>query len=587
MLPSRSRYEQAIAPKTAGDHGRSGKRGAKRKETIEDGEEEGSEDDLDKISQDTGAETVGTGDSGSEAEGENEEDEEGDDAEDVDSSSNQDQIEAAEILEAARRQSASDDKDSRKRKRNHRDDDADLEGRYLQKLQEFDEPGSKRLRDENGEAARFTNMPGDDTVDDQEFLDGDIPIHESLQKGEGPTELEKANCTAFLSNVSAEAVTSKKAKKTLLVHLSSVLDKSADPPQAIESLRFRSTAYSTVALPKRASFAQGSVMDATTKCTNAYVVYNSPSAVRTAVAKLNGSLVLDRHLRVDSVAHPAPQDHKRCVFVGNLGFVNDETVLNSKVDEGGQEVTEKRKRTRQPMDVEEGLWRIFGQEGRRVESVRVVRDPITRVGKGFAYVQFYVSPPSTAADATCIGLTASLQDANDVEAALLLADKSFPPMLSRKLRVSRCKAPQKTERAIQARRIKGSADAKPGKGPRGGTGYVPKPTAKEQSLAGRAGKLLGRAAASHLGSKDARPGKKPHRREGTTSHAGPEDRGVKKSKSPEQVVFEGRRASAKDGKPKDLRFKGTRSGAGRKAGNRASARAKAWKMAARGGAGKK
>jgi nucleolar protein 12 len=40
--------------------------------------------------------------------------------------------------------------------------------------------------------------------------------------------------------------------------------------------------------------------------------------------------------------------------------------------------------------VEEGLWRTFGQQG-KVENVRVVRDPKTRVGKGFAYVQFYVS----------------------------------------------------------------------------------------------------------------------------------------------------------------------------------------------------
>jgi nucleolar protein 12 len=86
---------------------------------------------------------------------------------------------------------------------------------------------------------------------------------------------------------------------------------------------------------------------------------------------------------VDGVAHPAKTDHRRCVFVGNLGFVDDESLL----DQGGEN---ERKRSKIPSDIEEGLWRQFGKAG-TVESVRVVRDEKTRVGKGFAYVQFEVN----------------------------------------------------------------------------------------------------------------------------------------------------------------------------------------------------
>ncbi len=149
----------------------------------------------------------------------------------------------------------------------------------------------------------------------------------------------------------------------------------------------------TRSMPKRAAYITKSLMDATAKSTHAYVVYSTAAAARLAASKLNGSVVLDRHLRADSVAHPSAVDHRRCVFVGNLGFVDDETVLNTKIDEDGKEQTDSRKRTKAPMDIEEGLWRTFGKQAGKVESVRVVRDEVTRVGKGIAYVQFYVSSP--------------------------------------------------------------------------------------------------------------------------------------------------------------------------------------------------
>lgn len=280
----------------------------------------------------------------------------------------------------------------RKQKRKRKQDEFyDLESKYFDKLADDEPPVNKRrkLPEENAKDSAKTTEAKEDKKD-KEDSDGDIPMHESLVQDKKVDEVEKATRTVFLSNVAIEAVNSKKAKRVLMAHLSSSLDKDASPPQSLESLRFRSVPFATAAMPKRAAFITKATMDATTHSANAYAVYSSPAAARTACAKLNGTVVLDRHLRVDSVAHPAEVDHRRCVFVGNLGFVDDETVLNMKMEDG-KEKTEKRKRTKVPMDVEEGLWRTFGQHAGKVESVRVVRDQTTRVGKGIAYVQFYVS----------------------------------------------------------------------------------------------------------------------------------------------------------------------------------------------------
>lgn len=304
------------------------------------------------------------------------------------------------------------------RKRKRKVQEEDLEGKYMQKLareeekEEEERQAERRLKrqkvvSEGGEQGEEkssddgdTNM--DDAVSEEESEAGseddkstktafpsDVPVHESLAPSNDVVELEKASRTVFLANVCTSAISSKSAKKTLLAHMGSFLPSLAAPPEGkpphkVESLRFRSTAYGGGGLPKKAAFVKKDLMAATTKSTNAYVVYSTAFAAREAVKKLNGSMILDRHLRVDGVAHPAKTDHRRCVFVGNLGFVDDESLL----DQGGEN---ERKRSKIPSDVEEGLWRQFSKAG-VVESVRVVRDEKTRVGKGFAYVQFEVSP---------------------------------------------------------------------------------------------------------------------------------------------------------------------------------------------------
>jgi nucleolar protein 12 len=283
----------------------------------------------------------------------------------------------------------------RKRKRDEEDDS--IERQALQRLANYE----KDLVDEdttklNGLGEDISKpsqvdieLDEDESEDEDEeqSFENAIPQHESLAKGDDNPEMDKASRTVFLGNVSIEAILSKSAKKTLLKHLASFISElpPSDPPHKVESIRFRSTAFDSK-LPKKAAFVKRELMDATTHNTNAYAVYTTKVACREASKRLNGTVVLDRHLRVDQIAHPAKTDHKRCVFIGNLDFVDDD----SKIREEAEDHKKKKSKTRQPADVEEGLWREFSKAG-KVESVRVVRDQKTRVGKGFAYVQFLVS----------------------------------------------------------------------------------------------------------------------------------------------------------------------------------------------------
>ncbi|KAL3448924.1 hypothetical protein BJX65DRAFT_51829 [Aspergillus insuetus] len=387
---------------------------------------------------------------------------------------------------------------SRKRKRAVADD---LEDTYMRRLAKEEQKEQKKRRaeaskpadeeteeadEEEIEAEALQSEGSGEEIDSEDDEGFEIPKHETTaggSKSDDKDELEKSNRTVFLGNVSTQAITSKSAKKTLLKHLASFLSALPEStgPHKVDSIRFRSTAFSSGGkIPKRAAFAKQEIHDDTTPSTNAYAVYSTAQAAKRAPAALNGTIVLDRHLRVDNVAHPSKVDHKRCVFVGNLDFIDNET---------GTENGEKKKKHKAPADVEEGLWRTFNAHtpgtkstvpGRgNVESVRVVRDRSTRVGKGFAYVQFY--------------------DQNCVEEALLLNEKKFPPMLPRKLRVVRAKKVAKKSADNQGNKSLADAD---------------------RTLHGRAGKLLGRSSAHRLKASD------------------------RKSISQNSLVFEGNRATA-------------------------------------------
>ena len=384
-----------------------------------------------------------------------------------------------------------------KRKRKRSADDDDLEGAYLDKLAREEEEEQQKLREERREKRQRLEQDesesGVDNVGEQGALNGDVelsppPQHESLQPSTSKTdiELDKAARTVFLANISISAITSSTAKKELLTHLTSHISTlpPSSTPHKISSFRFRSTAYAA-SLPKKASFTTAQLKESTSHSTNAYCVYSTKIAAREAARHINGTVVLGRHLRVDEVAHPMKIDHRRCVFVGNLGFVDDETEMKAALANSDHPEDKKKANSKaQKSDIEEGLWVQFAKAG-VIESVRVVRDSQTRIGKGFAYVQF--------------------KEENPVERALLFNDKEFPPMLPRKLRVARCKKPSQTAGAMEknkarereaerAERAQKDRRSKRRSTPESSNGGKP----DEQALQGRLKKMLGKAGVAEM-----------------------------------------------------------------------------------------
>lgn len=123
-------------------------------------------------------------------------------------------------------------------------------------------------------------------------------------------------------------------------------------------------------------------------------------------------------------------------------------------------------------------------------------------------------------------------------------------MLPRNLRVTRAKDPRKTTQAIERARAKANSSNETN----AGGVYNPRKDPNQQAAAGRAGKLYGRSGAAN--SKNGLPNG---------------------FKSPSHIIFEGRRASAKDTLPKDLKPRKKGKGKKVKPNNRGARRAAEWK----------
>ncbi|CAN6671669.1 nucleolar protein 12 [Trichomonascus vanleenenianus] len=260
--------------------------------------------------------------------------------------------------------------DEKKTKKNKRkQEDTELEDRYMQSLVEKPKKRKdKKKKEEEEESDKESEDSSEEIVEDKKE-ESIVPVQD---------EVDKAERTVFVGNLSVKAITDKSAYKAL---------KSAfEELGKVESIRFRSIAFSEM-LPRKAAFVKQK-FHASRDTVNAYVVYKEKADAKSAL-KLNGTEMLEHHIRVDSVAHPAKHEPKRSVFIGNLDF----------------EATE------------EPLWKHFSSCG-DIEYVRIVRDSKTNVGKGFAYVQFL--------------------DSVAVSKALLLNNKPYEGT-KRKLRVNRCK----------------------------------------------------------------------------------------------------------------------------------------------------
>lgn len=248
------------------------------------------------------------------------------------------------------------------------------------------------------------STPASDTESDQEDFtlpesvcnpqEGSNLVHETQKRQD--KELEKAQATVFVGNLPTSVITSQADYKALRDLFSQY--------GRVKSVRFRSIAFSEL-LPRKVAFVQRK-FHPERDTFNAYIVMADAVQARAALV-LNGHYFLGvKHIRIDSVAHPAAHQNKKCVFVGSLPFDAEEELL----------------------------WKHFGVAG-KIESVRLIRDKKTNVGKGFAYVQFV--------------------DSSSVQSALLLHDQKMSlgeGKGTRKLRVTKSTSMPSKHKADQRER---------------------------------------------------------------------------------------------------------------------------------------
>ncbi|XP_076345776.1 uncharacterized protein LOC143244633 isoform X2 [Tachypleus tridentatus] len=155
---------------------------------------------------------------------------------------------------------------------------------------------------------------------------------------------EKHMRTVFVGNL--PNTTDSKAIKTLFKHFGK-----------IQSVRIRSAIPVKPKLPKRVAVIKQTFHPERNNI-NAYIVFSSIQSAEEAVS-LNGTLFKGHHLRVDRVINGHQYNKNRSVFIGNLPFNAEE----------------------------EELYRFFSECG-DVAGVRIVRDPLSGLGKGFGFILF-------------------------------------------------------------------------------------------------------------------------------------------------------------------------------------------------------
>ena len=301
------------------------------------------------------------------------------------------------------------------------DDNEDLESNYYSKLLHTDQPQTDQPQTNDNSSEKSTHKPAE-VVDLKE------------------SELEKAEKTVFVGNVPVEVVNSKTVYKQFKSYFSLV--------GSIKSIRFRSISFDE-ALPRKIAFVQKKFHNSRANL-NAYIVYTTKEASLKASDKFNGKVFQDFHLRVDHITHPSPKNNKKTIFVGNLDFEESE----------------------------ETLWRYFNTKvNNDVESVRIVRDAKTNLGKGFALIQF--------------------KDTLSVNKALLLNNKPITEAeKSRKLRISRAKAGAKPS-LLSPNHID---NQKPKTKPKSFGKVIENLNDKQKTKLGRANNALGKADKATLGS---------------------------------------------------------------------------------------
>ncbi|XP_071450651.1 RNA-binding protein 34 [Hetaerina americana] len=125
----------------------------------------------------------------------------------------------------------------------------------------------------------------------------------------------------------------------------------------IESARLRCPPVKDPRIPKKVAVIKKDFHPERTNIVG-YVRFTSEEEA-TAALQANGQLCQAHRIRVDLSSRNKSHDQKKAVFVGNVHFSAEEN----------------------------DLWKVFEHCG-EIDSIRIVRDSQTGVGKGFAYINF-------------------------------------------------------------------------------------------------------------------------------------------------------------------------------------------------------
>lgn len=201
-------------------------------------------------------------------------------------------------------------------------------------------------------------------------------------------------------------------------HKKSKADMDVDKEEA--EIRKGEKDYLTPAQKRRLAAIKGDVHSHVAATTNAYVVFAHPiphvseskvprkeimdpyEAAREVSSKCDGSLFAEHTIRVDLVGKTKDSkvlsltDPKLSIFVGNLDFATTDDDLRSFFEGllteelGKPEAENHRQETPEEDEEVDSATLDLPKQPTWVARVRVVRDRDTQLGKGIAYVQFYV-----------------------------------------------------------------------------------------------------------------------------------------------------------------------------------------------------
>ncbi|UXI17553.1 hypothetical protein NH340_JMT03496 [Sarcoptes scabiei] len=180
----------------------------------------------------------------------------------------------------------------------------------------------------------------DEIEDDGKKID---EISSTVKCSDGKNQ-ERQKRTLFIGNLPAN-FPMKKLKQTLQQY------------GKVISIRIRCIAPAKITLSKKTALLSNQI-NPNKKNVNAYVVFKDEDSVAKAL-ELNGQKFENNIIQVDTIENDRTYDHSKSLFLGNLSFKANEEEL-----------------------------REFFNDCGPIQSIRIVRDSQTGIGKGFGYVNF-------------------------------------------------------------------------------------------------------------------------------------------------------------------------------------------------------